>query len=185
MAVQRVAYRFAKALLRFSVERNELEATMADMTLIEKTCRESRELRNLLVSPVVKTDKKSRIFRRIFEGKISVSSLTFFNIIFRRSREEMIAEIASSFIAQYKIHKRIHTVKVETASPLSAENRERIMRFLKEHSSDPVELSESVNENLIGGVVIRLRDLQLDASVANQLKKLRKNYSQEIFIRHI
>ena len=59
------------------------------------------------------------------------------------------------------------------------------MRFLKEHSSDPVELSESVNENLIGGVVIRLRDLQLDASVANQLKKLRKNYSQEIFIRHI
>ncbi len=181
MLISRVSYRFAKALLQLAVEKNDLEKVIGEITLVNKTLDENRDLRVMLDSPVIKTDKKQKIFLEIFGKNLGKGSTTFFNIIFRRSREELIFDITKSFINQYKEFKKIHIIKVETATPLSPENRERVMEFLKTRTNEGIELIEEVNEELIGGIILKMNDLQIDASVKNNLNKLEKEFSRDLY----
>jgi len=181
MLISRVAYRFAKALLQLAIERNELEDVRDNIQLVNSTCAENRDLRLMLSSPVIKVDKKKKIFHMIFEESLCKMSITFFDIIFRRSREELIVDITESFISQYKEFKKIHLVTVETAKPLDDENRKRVLEYLNSRTQDSIELIEKVDKDLIGGIILRMNDLQIDASVRNNLNKLEKKFSRDLF----
>jgi len=181
MLISRVAYRFAKALLQLAIEKNELESIIKEIQLINTTCQENRDLRLMLQNPVIKVDKKRKIFHTIFDGDLGKMSISFFDIIFRRSREELIIDITQSFINQYKDFKKIQIVTVETAQPLSEENREKVMVFLKSRTEQEIELIEKVDEDLIGGIILRMNDLQIDASVRNNLNKLEKEFSKDLY----
>lgn len=93
----------------------------------------------------------------------------------------MIFEISQSFIDQFKEFQKIHTVIVESASILNEENRKSILDFLKSRTTDKVELEEKINPELIGGVILRMNDLQIDASVRNSLNKLEKEFSKDLY----
>jgi F-type H+-transporting ATPase subunit delta len=181
MSVSRVAYRFGKALLQLAIEKNVLEDILKDIQHINAACKENRDLRMMLRNPVIKVDKKRRIFHMLFDENLSKMSITFYDIIFRRSREELILDITESFIIQYKEFKKIHMVTVETAQPLSEENRKMVLEFLKSRTEDEIELIEKVNEDLVGGIVLRMNDLQIDASVRNNLNKLEKEFSKDLY----
>ena len=181
MLISRVSYRFAKALLEFAIEQNQVDAVYQDIVLTNKVCKESRELRVMLVSPVIKVDKKEKTFNKIFGSHLSKTTSKFFEIIFRRSREELILDVTESFISQYKEFKHIHIVTVESAQPLSDENRKEVMDFLKTRTKEEIELVEKINEDLIGGLVIKMQDLQIDASVKNSLNKLEREFSKDLY----
>lgn len=181
MLISRVAYRFARAIIQLAIEKNELEKVFEDMLLIEKTCKENRDLTVMLGSPVVKVDKKEKVFTQIFGKHISKMTSTFFGIVFRRNREELITEISESFVKQYKEFKKIHTVTIESAHPLNDQSRKEVLAFLKTRTNDEIELVEKVNEELIGGLILRMNDLQIDASVKNNLKKLEKEFSKDLY----
>ena len=181
MLISRTAYRFAKALLEFAIEQNQVEAVYNDVLLTNKVCKESRELRVMLGSPVIKVDKKEKTFNKIFADNLTKTTSKFFAIVFRRRREELILDITESFISQYKEFKHILIVTVESAFPLSDENRNQVMEFLKTRTTEGIELVEKVNEELIGGLIIRMEDLQIDASVKNSLSKLEREFSKDIY----
>ena len=181
MLTSRVAYRFAKALLQLSVERNELDKVIDEIRLVKSICEENRDLRVMLESPVVKVDKKRKIFRQVFSSNLSEITNKFFDIIFRRSREKLIFEVAQSFIDQYKEFKKINIVIVESAQPLNEENRNMVMQFLKGRTTEKIELVEKVNEELIGGIILKMNDLQIDASVKSNLNKLEKEFSKDLY----
>lgn len=69
MSDLRVAKRYAKALMDFSIEKKILDKVFADMTLIFNTCEENRDLTLALRSPIIKFDKKRAILQAIFKGK--------------------------------------------------------------------------------------------------------------------
>ena len=62
MKYSRVTIRYAKALLQLSVEEKSLDSSYRDMVLLDSICSESKELSLLLKSPIVKTDRKLKIF---------------------------------------------------------------------------------------------------------------------------
>ena len=181
MLISRVSYRFAKSILQLAIERNELEMVIEEIRLVHKTCLENRELRVMLHSPVIKVDKKRKIFHQIFDESLGEMTTTFFDIVFRRSREELIQDITISFVQQYKEFKNIHIIRVETATPLSDENRKHVMEFLKTRTDGGIELDEVVDKDLIGGIILRMNDLQIDASVRNNLNKLEKEFSKDLY----
>ena len=181
MLISRVAYRFAKALLSFAIERNELDKVIKSVQVVDQTYAESRDLRVMLASPIIKNDKKAKAFNKVFDGHLDVITAKFFEIVFRRRREELIGDITQSFIEQYKDYKHIHTITVETASPLSEANRKEVMEFLKKKTSEEIELVEEIREDLIGGIVIKMKDMQIDASVKNNLSKLARDFSKDIY----
>jgi F-type H+-transporting ATPase subunit delta len=178
----RVTLRYAKSLLSLAVEQDQLEACKADMEAVVAACKESRELSLLLKSPVVKTDKKLAILKEVFAG-FSQLSLAFINIITNKKREVLLEEIAERFLTVYRSHKGIESAVVTTAVPLDEEMRSAIMSFVNKQGHSQVELTEKVDEKLIGGAIIRLGDKQMDASVLRQINDLKQTFNKNLYVK--
>lgn len=73
--------------------------------------------------------------------------------------------------------KGIKLAQVTSAKPLSSSNEKEIVETLNTLLKSKVELNKSLDENLVGGVVVRVDDLLIDASVKNSLKQLKKDLS--------
>ena len=181
MRNSRVTIRYAKALLQLAIEQNILEQSYADMVLLDSVFKQNKDLSLLLKSPIVKTDQKLRIFKQIFESKIGEVSMAFINIITNKKRESLLALISSSFISLYKSHKKIETASVTTATPLDDTLRKEVINFIKKHSHDNIELTEKIDEKIIGGAIIRMGDKQLDASVSKAISELRQTFNKNLY----
>ncbi len=177
-----VASRYAKSLIDLAVETKQLEEVRADMKLIKSVCEGNREFVTLLESPVVKTDKKMSIFKEIFADKISVTTLTFLNLIATKRREGYIDNIAYAFDEQYKIHKNITSAEVTSAAPLDETNKAQILAIVSKTASGQVELIEKVDKSLIGGFILTVDGKRVDTSVKRKLNDLRKNFSGNVYV---
>ena len=101
----------------------------------------------------------------------------------RKSRESNLPEVATAFITQYKVNKDIHTVKLTTASILSGELKEAIVKQIRSTTKmQNIELETTVNENLIGGFVLQAGDKLIDASIAYDLKNIARQFENNDFI---
>ena len=182
MKQSRVTIRYAKALLQLSMEQKSLEQSYADMVLIDFVCSESKELSLLLKTPIVKTDRKLNILKQIFETKLGKISMMFVNIIANKKRESLLGPIAKSFISLYKSHNNIESATVTTATPLSNDLKAEVISFIKKYDDKKVELTEIVDENIIGGAIIRMGDKQLDASVSSEISELRQMFNKNLYL---
>ena len=169
-----VAVRYARSLFEFALERNELKPVYGDVVLLKRACEESKELRRLLKSPIVQTEKKEKVIALLFTGKVSALTLGFLLLLVRKGRESFMHPIADAFVEQYQDHSNILPVNVKTASPLSEEMRKEMLEVMKEYTDATVELSGSVDPELIGGFILSWKDKQYDASLSHDIEKLRR-----------
>ena len=173
MSVTRVAYRYAQALLDLSVEQNIVEKVNADMVQLSNVCTESKDFANLLGSPIVDSKKKNDIFKVLFESKMEKISIEFMNLIIKNSRENILPQIADSFINLYKKKNNILDVTVTSATKLDNTAKKKIVEKIKKHFNGTIEMIEKVDASLIGGFIIQIDDKQIDASISSQLTNLK------------
>jgi F-type H+-transporting ATPase subunit delta len=178
----RATLRYAKSLLELAKEQNCLEACKSDMELVSASCTASKEFSMLLKSPVVKTDKKLAILSQVFPS-LSALSTAFIELIVKKKREPLLQEIAKRFLSVYKIDQGIETATITTAMPLDDELRATVMDFIKSQGLEKIELTEMVNQKLIGGAIIRLGDKQLDASVLRQINDLKQSFNKNLYVK--
>ena len=182
MRNKRVTSRYAKSLLELAKEQNTLELCKTDMASVVSLCQNSRELVLLLKSPVVKTDKKLAIIADVFVG-CSPLVLSFINLITKKKREALLFDIAQGFLDLYKIDQGIESATSTTAVALDEDTRQQVLDFIKKQGVSQVDLTEQVDESLIGGAILRLGDKQLDASVARQIKDLKQSFNKNLYIK--
>jgi F-type H+-transporting ATPase subunit delta len=183
MSNSRLAGRYAKSLVDLAIEKNQLEAVYADMKYLQAVAKVSREFRNLLVSPVIKSDQKRSIVEALTKGKIGELSALFINLLVTKGREGELVEIAAAFIDQYNEMKGIHRIKLTTAVPVGDEMKKSIETKLKsERGLANIELETAVDEKLIGGFVLEFNNNLVDASILRDLKDIKKQFSQNLFI---
>jgi len=173
-----IAKRYAKALFELALELNVVEETKSDMELIMSVCSSNKDFTQLLRSPVIRTEKKQNVISAIFKDKISELSMRYLNIITRKSRESFIRQIAEEFIIIYKKFKNIFTIYFASATVISDEIRKKVITLLENQTKGTVELIEEVEKELIGGFVMNYDDYKYDASIAYQLKNLKKGSAE-------
>ncbi|MDG1718290.1 MAG: ATP synthase F1 subunit delta [Flavobacteriales bacterium] len=183
MKATRLTSRYAKSLLSLSIEQNSLDKLLSDMNYIKNICSENKDLVLLLKSPVVKTDKKLSILSEIFSSFVSEITMTFINIITFKKREKYLEGIAESFISLYKIHNNIETVTLTTSHPVDEKTKCEVLDFVKKNGQQNVEITQEIDEELLGGMIIRIGDKQLDASVSRDIKKLKKLFNKNLYIK--
>ena len=181
MANTKVGTRYAKAFLELVSEKGKLESAIKDMELVGKTIADSHELAVLLKSPVVKTDKKVSILTSIFKKHVSEPTMLFLELITKNRREGSLAEIATSFVAQYKAMKGITTAVVTSAAVLSDGAKKRIEELVQAQVGGTVELQTKVNPELIGGFVLRIGDQQLDTSILSKINGLKQEFGANFY----
>ena len=183
MKETRLASRYAKSLLSLSIEQNILSKTFSDMKHIQNICSENKDLVLLLKSPIIKTDKKLSILSEVFSSFVSEITMTFINIITSKKRERYLEGIAESFISLYKTHNDIETVTLTTSHPINEKTKLEILDFVKKNGKQKVEITQVIDEELLGGMIIRMGDKQLDASVSKNIKKLKKSFNKNLYIK--
>ena len=177
MKETRVALRYAKSLISLAEERDVLEQVKGDMELILSVCEESQDFSNMLKSPVVKADKKSAILNQVFGSKISELSLSFLNLLTSKKREAILGAVAENYINLYNESKNIVSATVTTAASITEDIKAQVLTQLKSVVGDAdVRIEERVDASLIGGFVLRVGDLEFNASVANKLQKLKREF---------
>jgi F-type H+-transporting ATPase subunit delta len=181
----RIASRYAKSLLDLCIEKGQIDAAKADMALLHGIMEESRDLRLMLSSPVVKADKKVDILHKLFDGKLSAITMGFITLLTRKGREGYLPEIVTSFINQLRKHQGITVAEVTSAVALDASSRAKLMESAKKLAGGEVELVEKVDASLIGGFVLKVGDRQIDSAIANRIKALKRDFSENPYIAEI
>jgi len=179
----RLASRYAKSLLDLSIDKGQLENVYADMQWLQQVTKSNRDFVNFLRSPIIKADKKIKIVDAIVAGKIGDITLAFLRLMINKGRESNFPEIITSFIALYKSHKNIHSVKLTTAGPVSeALKNEIISQVKKTGGFENIELETAVDPNLIGGFLLQAGDKLIDASIAADLRTIARQFENNDFI---
>ena len=171
-----IASRYAKSLLHLAAEQGVENAIYDDMRLVSSTCEESRELDLLLKSPIVKAEKKISILEAIFKGKLNKLSQSFMDLITKNKREAFLYEIARAYQTQYKAKHAIITATVTTASGLDADMKSAVLKLVKGSANSEVELIEKTDNEIIGGLILRIGDNQYDGSLQRRLSDLRQEF---------
>lgn len=177
MKSSRAASRYAKALLELAVEQMNIDSVQGDMNYLRQVCADSHEFELLLSSPIVKADKKIAIFEQIFEQFEEVS-MSFVKLITKNGREGLLPEIATAFEALVKEHKGIVPVTLTSAVELETGVKEAIIAKIQAGVDGQLEVEEKIDKSLIGGFVVRMGDVQVDASVASQLNNLKQRLTR-------
>lgn len=173
----RIANRYSKALFTLSIEQQIVENVKEDMAFIAAMFRETAELKKVLLSPVIKDDKKINIVHQIFQSRINAFTLRFIDIIINKNRFVYIDYIAQEYLKFYRLYKNIVLAEMQTVTILEKEARVKIIDILKNFTKKDIELVESLKSELIGGFVLKIDDIQYDTSIKAKLLKLRKEFS--------
>ena len=96
MSELNISTRYATALMNLADEKNQLDQISSDMDLVHKTLHESKELRSVLASPVIKEVKKRDILIDIFSSQVSDESLSFIKFILSKNRQDYLYKIVKS-----------------------------------------------------------------------------------------
>lgn len=184
MSVKRIASRYAKSLLDFAKEQGQVDAVTADMDWFIEAV-QNKDLVSLLKSPIVSQGKKRDIFEAIFSSKLGKTTNSFFNIILTKGRESLLPEIAAEYKLQYKSLNKISAVKLKTASPLSDDSIKQIeAKLLASNVTDEkLELETEVDPSIIGGFVLEIGDKLYDDSIAHKLNNLKKEFSDNKYVK--
>ena len=180
MRVNLLAKRYAQALFTLSLEMKQEEKVAADMRLVGKVLYENRELRRLMANPVLQDDKKVNILQKLFKKKTTPLTLRFFSLLIRKRREVYLENICQAFEDIYLDFKNVVKAELVTATGSDEKIRKQVIEKLKAITDKKIELEDIRDEEIIGGFIARLGDYQYDASVATQLRKLRKNYAEKL-----
>jgi F-type H+-transporting ATPase subunit delta len=182
----RLAGRYAKSILDLATEQGQLEAVYADMKYLQAVCKASSEFVSVLRSPIIKADQKNGIINAITKDKVSLLTHSFTNLLVKKAREASLPEMATAFIEQYNAIKGIHQVALTTAVEVSDEMKKSIEDKVKaENKFISVELTTKTDESLIGGFVLEFNNNLLDASIARDLKDIKKQFLNNEFISKI
>ncbi|PLX05662.1 MAG: ATP synthase F1 subunit delta [Marinilabiliales bacterium] len=183
MRVTLLAKRYAQALFELALEKKILEEVSKDMILVEEVINSSKELRLLLNNPVIDAHKKTAVMEKIFKGNIEELSLKFILLIARKGREKYIPYISKAFNGIYKDYKNIVDVTFTTAYKSDKSVKDGVLKVLEKVTEKNVELQELIDEDIIGGYIFNLEDYQYDASVKTELKRMKKEFSKNLFIK--
>lgn len=178
MDQSKINVRYAKAFFTLAKEKNLSGELQKDSALISSVCSSSSDFILMIESPVIPTSEKLKVVNNIFNGKINLYSLNFLLLIIENRREKNIPGIFRYLEELYRKEQGIKTAVLTTAAPLNEVIANQIQKSLESQLGGRVELSQKIDNELVGGFVLRVDDTQYDASVSSQLKKIKEKLLQ-------
>ncbi len=181
MTHSRAARRYAAALMGAAEEIKVAEAVAQDLQMVGATLRDSRELRLLVSSPIVPASKKAGAFKALFASRVSPQTMVFINLLIAKQREGILAETIEQYMKLRDIQMGIVNITVASAVELTGKQEEALRGQLERLTGKKVRLHLALTPEIKGGLVVRVGDTVLDASVKRQLEMLGERFARGEF----
>lgn len=170
----RAALSYAKALLGAADSAGAVDAVAEELdSLLDDVFAASDEAKRALTSPWVLHEDRVRLIDRLFAGQATQTFVNFLKVLSEKERLELLPTIRTQLHELLNERAGKIAVEVESAAPLDAESRARLLATLQRCLGGEPVLSERVRPELVGGVVFRVGDTVFDGSVATRLQRLK------------
>lgn len=180
MIDNKIAHRYAKALILIANEQKVTDVVYQDIDLIYNLIESSNEFFLLTKNPIIKPEKKSKIFSEIFKEKVSSTTFFFLNLLIKKGREKILKNICLNFIDLYNEQNNKISIEITTAKEATTEIKELIESKLSDWTGKEVIAKYKVNPQLIGGFQAKFDDYIYDASIQQKLQLLKNELTATI-----
>jgi F-type H+-transporting ATPase subunit delta len=175
--VQDAAHAYAEALFEVAKEKGKLDAVRDELGKFADAVAADRELQVFFFSPYFSSAEKAAGLRRAVSGA-EQELLNFLELAIEKQRMPEIFRIRRRFEELWKRENRRIDVTVTSAVELDPTVAARVGEEIERQTGCQVELASRVDEEILGGMVLQVGNMVLDASIRNRLEKLRKSVAR-------
>jgi F-type H+-transporting ATPase subunit delta len=168
---------YAEALFEVARDKGKLDAVRDDLAQFADALDADRELQVFFFSPYFSSEEKRDGLKRAVSGA-DPELINFLELLIEKHRMPEIFRVRRQFEELWKREKRRIDVTVTSAVELDPAVVSRIGEEIGRQTGQEVELASRVDEEILGGVVLQVGNMVLDASIRNRLEKLRKSVAQ-------
>ncbi len=172
--MEEIARVYAEALFEVAKEKGRLEAIREQLGQLADTLYGDRELQVFFFSPYFSSAEKRDGIQRAILGA-DPEFVNFLELLVEKHRMPVIFRIRRQFDDLWKKENRKLDVTVTSAVALDPDVVGKIGEKIEDQTGQSVELSSRVDDAILGGIVLQVGNMVLDASIRNRLEKLRKN----------
>jgi ATP synthase F1 delta subunit len=176
--MEEIAEVYARSLFEVATELDKLETIHEQLGQFTDVVSENRDTQRFFFSPYFSgTEKKAALHRAISGAEPEF--VNFLEALIERHRMPAIFRIRTRFDAMWdRLNKRL-AVTITTAVPLDERTVELIGARIGEQTGENIELSSNVDPDIVGGIVLRVGNRIMDASIKTQLENLRKQVAAQ------
>ena len=181
MRAMAIAFKYAKGLFTVAKELNKTKEFGEELNQIKDLLTSMPEVLSALQNPIYPPDLKMEIIEEILKSiKVNPEIERFLKLLVERRRIQYIKEIVTMYQELLDEELNIARGEVITAYPLTSEEKKELEEILKEYLKKEVILESKVDEEIIGGIKIKIGDLIFDGSLKTQLGKLKEIIKGEV-----
>ncbi len=170
-----VAKTYGDALFEVALEDGILETLTKEVKTMHQILKENKDLSQMISHPKVSKKEKIQVLERIFKGRFSDTLVGFLILVVEKGRYTEVPAIFKHYMDRVREHMKIGVVWVTSAYPLAKKQQDKIeKRLLDTTQYKMLEMHFAVDESILGGLIIRIKDRVVDNSLKSQLKEMTK-----------
>ncbi len=175
--MEEIAQVYSRALFEAAQENDKLDVVREQLGEFADALDEQRDLAVFFFSPYFSTEEKKDGLGKLVEGADDVVR-NFLELLIEKHRMPAIFRIRRAYDARWEEENKLLPVEVTSAIELDPDTVEQIGAKIGERTGRRVQLESRVDPDILGGIVVRVGDRILDASIANRLDSLRKQVAR-------
>jgi F-type H+-transporting ATPase subunit delta len=175
--MEEIARVYAEALFEVGKEKDKLDELNSELAEFADALAENKEMQVFFFSPYFSSAEKKEGIQRVVKGA-DEEFVNFLELLAEKHRMPLIFRIRRQFDEMWKRENRKLDVTVKSATELDDSVVEQIGKEIEEQTGQTVNLSREVDDSILGGLVLQVGNMVLDASIRNRLEKLRKSVAQ-------
>jgi F-type H+-transporting ATPase subunit delta len=169
-----LAVTYARSLLELANERRIAEDTGRELQGLSQMLESEPVFVEYLADPAVRAAERTASIEKIFKGHVSPLVYSFLGVMNSHGRMKLLGEVLRAFRELLDIQLGNVEVDVTTAHQLTANELEQVKSSINKALNKNAVIHLNLDENIIGGLVIRVGDQVIDASVKQQLRSMRQ-----------
>lgn len=175
-----IANRYAEALFQLSEDENITMEIYNELQNVVHIVKSNSDLDNVLKSPLVAKAEKVKLIETLFNNKINNNLKNFLKILVEKGRISSLKSIELTFKQLLNEKNNVIEGTVISAIPLTSEKVKELEKTLSKKYNKNVTLENEVDKSILGGVLVRLGNTQIDGSVKTRLNNIKDQLSQVI-----
>ncbi len=175
--MEEIAQVYARSLFEVAKEHDKLDVVRDQLGEIADAVAEQHDLQVFFFSPYFSSDEKVDGLKRALEDP-DEAVLNFLELLIEKHRMPALFRIRREFEALWEEENRLLPVQVTSAIALDESTVRQIGDAIGEQTGRRIELTSEVDPDILGGIVLRVGNSILDASIRNRLEKLRKQVAR-------
>ena len=168
-----LAGRYASALFDLARDQRQIESVGNSLDALGQALLDSKDFSDLAGSPLVSRDEAGKAFAAL-ATQIGLDPITtnFLGVLSRNGRKGQLRAVIRAFRRLAADHRGETTAEIVTARPLSDDQLTALRQQLRTRAGRDVNIEATVDQNILGGIVVKLGSQMIDASIRTKLNRL-------------